>query len=167
MNGPRTLSNEHLSYLVISTPVPSSETYSTDVVDYDLMMCAPHFIGDGTALHQSTHELLCLLTSTQTNEELRSELDKPQDWVCGRKYLWASGETDSRHRKARCLQPSKLGYPHSALRLEGRLPRLISCKLSGKRSCVWIMFVTFHNIDLINRVVIHFHVLNAVRSVHY
>jgi hypothetical protein len=81
MNGPRTLSNDYLSYLVISTPVPSSETDSIGDIEYDLMMCAPHFIGDGTALHQSTHDLLCILTSAQTDEELKRELDEHHDWV--------------------------------------------------------------------------------------
>jgi hypothetical protein len=81
MNGPRTLSNDHLSYLVISTPGSLSETESAGGVEYDLMMCAPHYIGDGTALHQSTHDLLCILTSTKTNEQLKRELDEDRDWV--------------------------------------------------------------------------------------
>jgi len=80
MNGPRTLSNDHLSYLVISTPGSSSETESTGDIEYDLMICAPHFIGDGTALHQSAHDLLCVLTSRETDEELKRELDEHHDW---------------------------------------------------------------------------------------
>lgn len=87
MNGPRTLSNDHLSYLVISSSAPSSETISSDGVEYDLMMCAPHYTGDGTALHQSTHDLLCILTSTQTNKDLQRELDEHRDWVRSRNYL--------------------------------------------------------------------------------
>ena len=89
MNGPRTLSNDYLSYLVISTP--SFETDHTGDIEYDLLMCAPHFIGDGNALHQSTHELLCVLTSTQTDEELKRELDGHHDWVRIRRYPLVCG----------------------------------------------------------------------------
>jgi hypothetical protein len=67
MNGPRTLSNEHLSYLVISQRPSKGD-------EYDLLMCAPHFIGDGTSLHQSTHELLVLLSSPKSDDDLRQEL---------------------------------------------------------------------------------------------
>ncbi|KAJ6616455.1 hypothetical protein B0H10DRAFT_1395661 [Mycena sp. CBHHK59/15] len=78
MDGPRILSNEYLSFLVISVP----ENLSGDhTADYDLLMCAPHFIGDGTALHQSTHELLCLVTSEKTDAELAEGLCTPHDWV--------------------------------------------------------------------------------------
>ena len=91
MNGPRTLSNDYLSYLVISISAPPSETGSSGGVEYDLMMCAPHFTGDGTALHQSTHDLLCILTSTQTNEELQIELNEHRDWVRSRNYLSVYG----------------------------------------------------------------------------
>jgi hypothetical protein len=91
MNGPRTLSNDHLSYLVISSSATSSARGSSDGVEYDLMMCAPHYTGDGTALHQSTHDLLCVLMSTQTNEELRKELDDHRDWVRRRDYLSVYG----------------------------------------------------------------------------
>ncbi|KAJ7484438.1 hypothetical protein FB451DRAFT_1028705 [Mycena latifolia] len=78
MDGPRILSNHYLSYLVISGPetVPDNETS-----EYDILMCAPHFIGDGTALHQSTHELLCLVTSDKTDAELASELNTTPNWV--------------------------------------------------------------------------------------
>jgi hypothetical protein len=78
MDGPRILSNEYLSYLVISRPqvLPDDET-----AEYEIFMCAPHFIGDGTALHQSTHELICLVTSNKTDAELTNELNVSQNWV--------------------------------------------------------------------------------------
>ncbi|KAJ7150987.1 hypothetical protein C8R43DRAFT_1005842 [Mycena crocata] len=77
MDGPRILSNDHLSYLVISEPeiIPDDE-----IARYDILMCAPHFIGDGTSLHQSTHELLSLVTSEKSNAELAQELEKSQNW---------------------------------------------------------------------------------------
>ncbi|KAF8217762.1 hypothetical protein K438DRAFT_1795604 [Mycena galopus ATCC 62051] len=78
MDGPRVLSNEYLSYLIISESQNSSDK---DVSQYDILMCAPHFIGDGTSLHQSTHELLCLLTSDKTDAELVEELVVAQNWT--------------------------------------------------------------------------------------
>ncbi|KAF7348532.1 hypothetical protein MVEN_01370700 [Mycena venus] len=78
MDGPRVLSDDYLSYLIISEPEISSDN---EVSQYDILMCAPHFIGDGTALHQSTHELLCLVTSEKTDAELVEELDVPLNWT--------------------------------------------------------------------------------------
>ncbi|KAF9060310.1 hypothetical protein BDP27DRAFT_1339876 [Rhodocollybia butyracea] len=72
LNGPRTLSDERMSYLVISTStVPQ---VSDEEGTYDFFMCAPHFIGDGTSLHQCTHDLLTLLSSTRSNDELKRSL---------------------------------------------------------------------------------------------
>ncbi|KAF9074229.1 hypothetical protein BDP27DRAFT_1288213 [Rhodocollybia butyracea] len=72
LNGPRTLSDERMSYLVISTStVPQ---VSDEEGTYDLFMCAPHFIGDGASLHQCTHDLLTLLSSTRSNDELKRSL---------------------------------------------------------------------------------------------
>ncbi|KAJ7089262.1 hypothetical protein B0H15DRAFT_780014 [Mycena belliarum] len=76
MDGARILSNGYLSYLVISGP-----NFDSEISEYDILMCAPHFIGDGTALHQSAHELLCLLSSERTDAELASELDQIQNWA--------------------------------------------------------------------------------------
>ncbi|KAJ7253698.1 hypothetical protein B0H12DRAFT_576857 [Mycena haematopus] len=78
MDGTRILSDEYLSYLIIAN---SEGSLDKDVSQYDILMCAPHFIGDGTALHQSTHELLCLLTSDKTDAELLEELAVAQNWM--------------------------------------------------------------------------------------
>jgi hypothetical protein len=78
MNGPRLLSNDRLSYAVISS---TSSSEAPDHIDYSLFVCATHFIGDGAALNQSAHDLLCILTSTQSDEELKKELDEQPDWV--------------------------------------------------------------------------------------
>jgi len=81
MNGPRLLSNDRLSYVVICSLTSSSATEAPDYIDYSLFICAAHFIGDGAALNQSAHDLLCILTSTQSDEELKRELDEQRDWV--------------------------------------------------------------------------------------
>lgn len=80
MDGPRELSNKFLSMLIISTPDATGED-ATGLVDFDLLMCAPHFIGDGTSLHQSTHDLLCIITSPKSDSELLEELSEAKDWV--------------------------------------------------------------------------------------
>ncbi|RDB23727.1 hypothetical protein Hypma_009447 [Hypsizygus marmoreus] len=76
MNGPRALSDSFLSYLVLST----SEESESELEEYDLMMCAPHFTGDGTSLHQSTHDFLALLASSLSDEQLERELQFEGDW---------------------------------------------------------------------------------------
>ena len=81
MNGPRKLSNIYLSYLVISSP--SIDDDAATEIECDLLMCAPHFIGDGIALHRTTHDLLCLLTSELNDEDVRKFLEAPRDWVGG------------------------------------------------------------------------------------
>jgi hypothetical protein len=87
LNGPRTLSNERLSYLVVSrTPTledqlptpPSTPSNSVDspaadgdrVVNFELFICAAHFIGDGMALHQFANDFFGLLGSASSPEEL-------------------------------------------------------------------------------------------------
>ncbi|KAF7978336.1 hypothetical protein HWV62_967 [Athelia sp. TMB] len=65
--------------LIISTAIATGED-TTGLVDFDLLMCAPHFIGDGTSLHQSTHELLCIVTSSKSDTELIEELGQAKDW---------------------------------------------------------------------------------------
>ncbi|GLB39880.1 hypothetical protein LshimejAT787_0703900 [Lyophyllum shimeji] len=82
MNGPRTLSDSHLSYLVISTPGTTSTTdeYEQGEGEYDLLMCAPHFTGDGTSLHQCTHDLLALLALRVSDGDLLRLLDLDTPW---------------------------------------------------------------------------------------
>ena len=79
MNGPRKLSNSYLSYLVISSP-PTDDDAATGI-DCNLLMCAPHLIGDGIALHRTTHDLVCLLTSELNDEDVQKVLEAPRDWV--------------------------------------------------------------------------------------
>ena len=70
LNGPRTLSNDRLSYLIVS----QSETPVTGVSHHDLLICAAHFIGDGMALHQFANDFLNLLGSAKTDSELETDL---------------------------------------------------------------------------------------------
>ncbi|KAF7306481.1 hypothetical protein MIND_00439400 [Mycena indigotica] len=72
MDGARPLSNDILSLLTISESATG---------EYQIFMCAPHFCGDGTTLHVSTHELIRLVTSSQTNEQLMQKLHQPVEWI--------------------------------------------------------------------------------------
>lgn len=68
LNGARTLSNDRLSFLIIGSDC-ASKNMSTDhipedsVKNYDLMICATHFLGDGMALHQFANDFFVLLVS--------------------------------------------------------------------------------------------------------
>lgn len=88
MDGPRLLSDDHLSYLIISTP---HETEG-EREEYDLVMCAPHFTGDGTSLHQSTHDLLALLASPMSESQLLEELHFSMNWVSYSTFRFKSAD---------------------------------------------------------------------------
>ncbi|KAG2156621.1 uncharacterized protein EDB93DRAFT_1127571 [Suillus bovinus] len=87
LNGARTLSNDRLSYLVvsqggISLPSPPLTPRSTSPFDecespsynHDIMICAAHFLGDGMALHQFANDFFGLLGSDKTVSELEGQL---------------------------------------------------------------------------------------------
>lgn len=96
MNGPRTLSNTRLSYLVVShsheqdlptpplTPVPEHGAPSEmqdaprQEPQHELLICAMHFLGDGMALHQFANEFFGLLGSEKTDDDLAAMLD--EEW---------------------------------------------------------------------------------------
>ncbi|KAH7927276.1 hypothetical protein BV22DRAFT_295710 [Leucogyrophana mollusca] len=92
LNGPRTLSNERLSYLIVSqrgstlpspplTPRPSSplpHKQETPSQNHDLLICAAHFLGDGMALHQFANDFFGLLGSEKTQGELETQLN--EEW---------------------------------------------------------------------------------------
>ncbi|KAH9475582.1 hypothetical protein JR316_0012699 [Psilocybe cubensis] len=80
MNGPRVLSDEHLCHLVLSTAIPTAAA-PPGHAEYDLFMCAPHFLGDGTSLHLATHDLLEILASTSTDDQLKYELNLDVNWI--------------------------------------------------------------------------------------
>lgn len=78
LNGERTLSNERLSYLVLSSvPSSSSVEESGDCQqNFDLLICAAHWIGDGMALHTFANELFRLLGKFSDEFELMIRLEQ-------------------------------------------------------------------------------------------
>ncbi|KAJ6621220.1 hypothetical protein B0H10DRAFT_2175488 [Mycena sp. CBHHK59/15] len=73
LNGPRILSNERLSYLVVSQSEPINAPAAkeeTNIRDYDMLICATHFLGDGMALHQFANDFFGLLGSGSADEDL-------------------------------------------------------------------------------------------------
>ncbi|KAH0578397.1 hypothetical protein H2248_003554 [Termitomyces sp. 'cryptogamus'] len=87
LNGPRTLSNTQLSCLIISSPILrpyDMDDCSSKEHNYDLLMCAPHFTGDGTSLHQCTHDLLELFASSMSDEDMLASIDLSEPWASTR-----------------------------------------------------------------------------------
>ncbi|KAF9814516.1 hypothetical protein IEO21_05067 [Rhodonia placenta] len=97
LNGGRTLSNDRLSYLIVSqpaddtlptpprTPSPSRDAYqqnfeltvvNPDERQLELLICAMHFLGDGMALHQFANDFFGLLGSGQSDAELQEVLER-------------------------------------------------------------------------------------------
>ena len=86
LNGPRTLSNDRISYLVLSTsgsipapPVSSLRDDDQPESEFDLLICAAHFLGDGMALHQFAHDFFTLLGSQSTAQDFEEILHK--EWL--------------------------------------------------------------------------------------
>ncbi|KAJ6575267.1 hypothetical protein B0H19DRAFT_1344161 [Mycena capillaripes] len=113
LNGPRTLSNDQLSYLVISQQqvVDSSQSVDAsalDLQDFDLLLCATHFLGDGMALHNFANDFFTLLASGRADADLECMLT--DEWYS----RWGAKKDDS-----------VLGLPSS---LEDRLPPMADGK---------------------------------------
>ena len=87
------------------TPSPTSVTLELDTTQvsedsgaeadrlrqYELLICAMHFIGDGMALHQFANDFFTLLGSTQSVSELEATLES--EW----RAKWADGINDVRY----------------------------------------------------------------------
>ena len=78
LNGPRTLSNDRLSFLIVGSEcanatIPTDQTLES-VKNYDLMICATHFLGDGMALHQFANDFFVLLGSSMDETALLEKL---------------------------------------------------------------------------------------------
>lgn len=100
LNGPRTLSSTRLSALILSStslfPTPPSTPGATsfrhphpqpvapDSCEFDLLICAAHFLGDGMALHTFANDLFTLLasssTSSDTDADASLELRLEREW---------------------------------------------------------------------------------------
>jgi hypothetical protein len=80
LNGERTLSNNRLSYLVLSSqstfPLQDGAENENSEQNFDLLICAAHFIGDGMALHTFANHLFGLLGSCLDEPELRVLLEQ-------------------------------------------------------------------------------------------
>jgi len=88
LNGPRTLSNDRLSFLIISQPedkdgsllspppTPTSQESVSEchIQDYELLICATHFLGDGMALHNFANDFFGLLGGPKSENELEAVL---------------------------------------------------------------------------------------------
>lgn len=68
LNGQRTLDDDKLAALIISSPEPelnmdalSLEAEGDRMQKYDFFMLATHFLGDGMALHTTANEFFTLL----------------------------------------------------------------------------------------------------------
>ncbi|PPQ99567.1 hypothetical protein CVT24_005355 [Panaeolus cyanescens] len=71
LNGPRTLSNERLSYLIVSGEHVKKDCPVKDAVeDCNFLICATHFLGDGMALHTFANDFFSILGSTLTVHQL-------------------------------------------------------------------------------------------------
>ncbi|KAG6837666.1 hypothetical protein H0H93_004942 [Arthromyces matolae] len=81
LNGPRTLSNDRISYLIVS--FPSQLQSGAETMRCELLICAAHFLGDGMALHQFANDFLGLLGSSTTSE-LASLLSSEWQSHCGK-----------------------------------------------------------------------------------
>ncbi|KIJ66266.1 hypothetical protein HYDPIDRAFT_109260 [Hydnomerulius pinastri MD-312] len=94
LNGERTLSNERLSYLIVSqggssslpspplTPRQTTRTMeetSEPIYNHDMLICAAHFLGDGMALHQFANDFFRILGGEETQQEL--ELRLCEEWA--------------------------------------------------------------------------------------
>ncbi|WRT70723.1 uncharacterized protein IL334_007721 [Kwoniella shivajii] len=68
LNGPRTLSNERLGYLVVKAPSPNQSEQAKG--EYEIMLCATHYLGDGMALHSFMNEFYILLGSDHSVDSI-------------------------------------------------------------------------------------------------
>jgi hypothetical protein len=75
LNGPRTLSDKRLSYLVVSSTDKELDGKTEGERSFDLLICSTHFLGDGMALHQFAHEFLGLVSSNTDDAGLLEILE--------------------------------------------------------------------------------------------
>lgn len=73
LNGPRTLSDNRLSFLVVSTPDDPSANEGDKLQQYHFMLFSTHFIGDGMALHATANEFFELLSQPAGSDPATSE----------------------------------------------------------------------------------------------
>ncbi|KAG6841775.1 hypothetical protein C0991_007104 [Blastosporella zonata] len=81
LNGPRTLSDDRISYLIVS--FPDDLRSDVDTIRCEFLICAAHFLGDGMALHQSANDFFGLLGSSSM-AELSALLATEWQGKCGK-----------------------------------------------------------------------------------
>lgn len=90
LNGPRTLSNDRLSYLIINSEYTNKNLFtnhSQDTIEnYDFMICATHFLGDGMALHQFANDFFVLLGSCGDENALLDRLTAEWSEKCANTF---------------------------------------------------------------------------------
>jgi hypothetical protein len=82
LNGPRTLHDAALSTLVFVAPAfvtPPSSPGRAAEHQYELLLCAAHFIGDGMALHSFMNEFYSLLGSDLDKRDLEDMVERQID----------------------------------------------------------------------------------------
>ncbi|KAI0375191.1 hypothetical protein BV20DRAFT_1009355 [Pilatotrama ljubarskyi] len=146
LNGPRTLSNTRLSYLILSeppsspilmptpprTPSPTTVLFEADSAfeeevpvepkrEYELLICAMHFLGDGMALHQFANDFFGLLGGAKSDDELRDMLE--EEWHA----RWSNAPEE-------CVLPSALedNMPLPSLKFR-RVAANVDFRLSQQR----------------------------------
>lgn len=76
LNGPRTLSVDRLGMLIVTAPDDPED-------EYEFMLCATHFLGDGMALHTFMNELYTLIGSGRSimdfSDLIREQLGNPEN----------------------------------------------------------------------------------------
>ncbi|KAL7412464.1 hypothetical protein BDY24DRAFT_392992 [Mrakia frigida] len=136
LNGPRLLSAQQLSFLVISSSSSSNSTTSSSFSsnqtqhEFDFLLCTTHFVGDGIALHTFANEFYGLVVASgeegggepRTVEELMEVLGREmrEREESGRMELPLSTENLLAEKQA-----SKVGKVASKLALERSQRRAI------------------------------------------
>ncbi len=92
LNGDRTLGDSKLSCLVVA----SVDDEEKEIREYDWMMCAAHFLGDGMALHRSADDFFTLLAGNKSAEERRGWSTEELEGLVKTEWekRWGSGRED-------------------------------------------------------------------------
>ena len=88
LNGPRTISNDRLAYLIVGNAEESRSALSdiaNGTFNYDLLIAAAHFTGDGMALHTFANDFFNLLGGPTSEEGLLDQLK--EEWSARRTDL--------------------------------------------------------------------------------
>ncbi|KAH9926657.1 uncharacterized protein BXZ73DRAFT_102912 [Epithele typhae] len=102
LNGPRTLSNTRLSCLFVSEVLIAPEQTPGALREYNLIISAAHFIGDGMSAHMLAHDLFSLLSGAAHEDALLERLK--EEWS----VRWAGTPRESETILPLALEESML-----------------------------------------------------------